>query len=294
MEGPEKRFSIRYEVLRELGRGSYGMVEEVQEQSTGSRYARKRFYFDKRKSREEIEKKVEEEVHIMRNLRHQNIVTLAAFLKESDSWSILIHPVADYDLKKYFEKCVEKEYDEAWTKRINEWFDCLLDALAFTHKHNIKHRDIKPRNILIKENEIYLCDFGLAKDFSGQDSSGSRGPKPEGTLEYRAPELRSDQQRGRSADVFSLGCVFSEMLTVINAESAEDFRKERQEKPFRDCLHEVREWVTKFKNSEHSRFLYWIINRMLQEDPNNRIKAETALDKIRKERRLQMSVRDPD
>lgn len=282
----QERFSVDHSVIQELGKGSYGVVEEVEEQSTGSRYARKRIFFNRGWSREEVEKKVENEVWIMRNLRHQNIVTLAAFFKESNSFSILIHPVADYHLRQYFDICVENDYHESYTRHINPWFGCLLDALAFTHKNNIRHRDIKPTNILIKEKAVFLCDFGLAKDFTGQDSSASRGPRPEGTLEYRAPEVVSDHPRGRLADVFSLGCVFSEMLTTSNNRSPKEYREMRQEKPFRDCLPEVQIWVTQFKHHEHSPLLCNIIKSMLSKSPDQRIEAQKALDDLRTDRRL--------
>ncbi|KAL8729274.1 MAG: hypothetical protein Q9181_005065 [Wetmoreana brouardii] len=279
-------FSVTYVVLRELGRGSYGVVQEVEEQSTRSRYARKRILFDRVGTAEEVEKKVENEVWIMQILRHQNIVTLGAFFKELDGFSIMIHPVADYHLRQFFDICVQNEYHESYTRHINPWFGSLLDALAFTHKHEIRHRDVKPSNILIKNNAVYLCDFGLAKDFTGEDSSASRGPKPEGTPEYRAPEIISDQPRGRPADVFSLGCVFSEMLTVSHGESADEFRGMRQGKPFRDCLPEVRDWVKQFRNRGHSPLLCTIINRMLNESPKERIEAQKALDDLRTDRAL--------
>lgn len=279
-------YNVKYTVRRELGRGSFGSVHEVAEQSTGYCYARKRILFAKVGSQEESKSKVEEEVRIMRNLRHQNIVTLATFTQETDGYSILISPVAEYHLRDYFNICAEKEYDESSTRKFDPWFGCLLDALAFTHKNGIRHRDIKPTNILIKENEVYLCDFGLAKIFTGQDPNDSQGPKPEGTIEYRAPEMVPNRNRGPPADVFSLGCVFSEMLTVRYGQSADDFRKMRREKPFRDCLPEVGDWVKKFRNLGHSPLLCKVINDMLDKTPETRVEAQQALSNVRKDRRL--------
>ena len=282
-------FKMEYNFIQEKGRGSYGVVEEVEEQSTSNRYIRKRILLDRRRgpSREEMIQKVLEEVKIMRNLRHQNIVTLASFSKESThEWSLLIHPVAEYDLKAFFEKCSEEKYHENLTSQINPWFENLLDALACTHKNKIRHRDIKPTNILIKEKAVYLCDFGLARDFSGQQSSASHGSIVEGTPEYRAPENNSDQRRGPLADVFSLGCVFSELLGVKHGKSAADYRTLRG-KPFRECLPTVRDWVDSFRDLEtyHSRILCNVIMSMIQEDPSKRIKSEEALDIFRGERR---------
>ena len=290
-------FEMKYKVIQEKGRGSYGVVEEVEEQSTSNRYIRKRILLDRSRgpSREEMIQKVLEEVKNMRNLRHQNIVTLASFFKESThEWSLLIHPVAEYDLKEFFEKCSEEHYHEDLTSQINPWFENLLDALACTHKNKIRHRDIKPTNILIKEKAVYLCDFGLARDFSGQESSASHGPILEGTPEYRAPEIHSDQRRGPLADVFSLGCVFSELLGVKHGKSAAEYRTSRG-KPFRECLPKVHSWVASVRNLEnqHSRILCDIIMRMIHEDPSKRIKSEKALDNIRSERRMYEDMTKP-
>ncbi len=87
----------------------------------------------------------------------------------------------------------------------------------------VKHRDIKPSNILIKDRQPYLADFGLAKDFSGQDSSISQSTFVEGTPVYFAPENQPRERHGRPADIFALGCVFSEMLTIGNYKSLEDY-----------------------------------------------------------------------
>lgn len=123
-------------------------------------------------------------------------------------------PVADYDLRKFLSRCNKENYSPAPTKQIYPWFGCLLDALAFAHKLKIKHQDIKPSNILIKNKQVYLCDFGLAKDFAGLDTSTSHGHNVQGAFVYRAPEVIPNQKRGRQADVFALGCVYSKMFTV--------------------------------------------------------------------------------
>ena len=268
-------------VERNLGQGSFGIVDEVREQSTGCLYARKRILFDRVGSQEEARLKVEEEVRVLQTLRHPNIVTLATFSKESDGYSIMITPVADFDLGHYFAACTENKYSKPFTRKIKPWFDCLLDALTFTHRNDIKHCDIKPGNILIKESSVYLCDFGLAKDFSGRGSSSSRGSVPEGTPEYRAPELLPGIRRGRLADVFSLGCVFSEMLTVSQGQSAGDFRTMRQGKPFRDCLPEVCEWVGRYDRREENYLLCSLIKDMLCENPIDRPEAQRTLKILR-------------
>ena len=113
-------FKMKYKVIQEKGRGSYGVVEEVEEQSTGNLYIRKRILLDRSRgpSRKKMIQKVHEEVKNMRNLRHKNTVTLASFFKESiHERSLLIYPVAEYGLKDFFEKCSEDHYHEELTSR---------------------------------------------------------------------------------------------------------------------------------------------------------------------------------
>ena len=262
------------------------MVHKVKEKSTGADLVRKRILFSRGLSQEELESKVKNEVWIMRNLHHDNIVTLAGFTQDSFGFSIFVQPVAKYHLKEYFEECLNNKFDESLIRHINPWFGCLLDALAYTHKKEIRHRDIKPTNILIEENTVYLCDFGLAKNFTGQGSSASRGPTPEGTEEYRAPENIMDEPRGRLADVFSLGCVFAEMFTVTHGRSAQDFRNERQPSPFRSCLPKVQDWLLQLRNTGHDYSLCEVILRMLKENPDDRLEAKKALDLVRYHRDL--------
>ena len=110
----------------------------------------------------------------------------------------------------------------------------------------VKQEDIKPSNILIKDYQPCLADSGCAKDFSGLETSTSLDTLTFGTPVYWAPE---PQPRGRSADVFSLGCVFNGMLTVRHERSLEDFQAFRHVQyrnnayAFKENLRKVVGWL---------------------------------------------------
>ena len=100
-------------------------------------------------------------------------------------------------------------------ERIWSSFGCLTRAMAYLHENKIRHKDVKPSNILLSRDGIWITDFGSAKDFTADLTSTSES-RERGTLRYCAPEVSSYEESGRSADIFSLGCVFLEMVVVLS------------------------------------------------------------------------------
>jgi serine/threonine protein kinase len=147
-------------------------------------------------------------------------------------------------------------------------FKCLIAALEVIHANTTKHMDIKPLNILVKQlgrkerkdwdfshYRVYIADFGISRNFSTQDHSQTDSPTPRSPL-YCAPEVFNRDPRGRAADVFSMGCVFLEMATVLCGLRCEDFSEFREtgngdgDESFRMNLNRVETWSNE-KLSQH-------------------------------------------
>lgn len=239
----------RFEHIRDLGRGSYGVVDEVREVTTGSVYARKSIPRNiPGQDSEIIENRVKNEVHIMgKRLRHNHIASVNIYFRDDSFWSMIMLPVADCDLRAFLdERCIAAGYPYDAMRMLDPWFGCLVSALAYAHTEMVKHEDIKPHNILIKGKRVYLTDFGTAKDFSEFEMSTVSDYLEAGTPVYWAPEPKP---WGRPADVFALGCVFSEMLTVRQKRSLDEYRRFRYTRDadfgyaYRSNLPKVRKWL---------------------------------------------------
>ncbi|KAM7199431.1 Protein kinase-like domain containing protein [Rhypophila sp. PSN 637] len=160
-------------------------------------------------------------IHTTRNKRIKNGVKVTVVQEEirKHILGIAMYPPARYNLRELMEH-ISKSNNRGHTQRkearyMHGYFGCLSQAVAYLHKSDvqIRHKDIKPANIVIDENHIpLLTDFGLSKHFEiGKESDGPTAK----TVKYAEPEAVRETRRNMRSDIFPLGCVFLEMATTL-------------------------------------------------------------------------------
>ncbi|KAF1998723.1 kinase-like protein [Amniculicola lignicola CBS 123094] len=127
------------------------------------------------------------EVAHLKELNHSHIVRVIGTYSQGNSLSILLYPVAEYDLQCFLSEISKKEFfdEDPQVASLVTFFGCLSDAVYYIHGHIIKHMDIKPKNILVRPKQpgtvgasfkVYIADFGIARSYCDPEDAETDGP----------------------------------------------------------------------------------------------------------------------
>ncbi|EXX66737.1 kinase-like domain-containing protein [Rhizophagus irregularis DAOM 181602=DAOM 197198] len=114
------------------------------------------------------------------------------------------------DLRKYLKRTANII---TWDQRLNKIYDICL-ALNNIHVHGLIHKDLHPGNIFIDSTFAYIGDFGFCMP-ANEDLSNSTNKNIYGVMPYMAPEILRGKPHTLASDVYSLGVIINEIITVI-------------------------------------------------------------------------------
>ncbi|XP_013784754.1 cyclin-dependent kinase 2-like isoform X1 [Limulus polyphemus] len=195
-----------FQKIEKIGEGTYGVVYKARDKETGKLVALKKIRLETES--EGVPSTAIREIALLKELDHNNVVRLLDVI-HSEKKLYLVFEYLNQDLKKLMDSAPTSGLPLPLVK---SYLWQLLQGIAYCHSHRVLHRDLKPQNLLIdKEGNIKLADFGLARAFGVPLRSYTHEVV---TLWYRAPEiLLGAKFYSTPVDVWSMGCIFAEMLT---------------------------------------------------------------------------------
>ena len=210
----EEEFKLppRYEVIKPLGSGAYGLVVSAKDTKKDIEVAVKKM--ERTFDHVLFAKRTLRELKILRLLHHENIIELKTIINpgqiEDFKEIYAIFELMETDLGSIIKSKQELSLDH-----IQFFMYQILRGMKYCHSAGILHRDLKPRNLLVNSNwDLKIWDFGLSRADIPEFYEWGSMTDYISTRWYRAPELLFGSVYYTGAvDVWSIGWIFAELLT---------------------------------------------------------------------------------
>ena len=256
-----KAFEKDYTFLKTISNGAFGVVKSAIENTTGNEVAVK--IIEKKNASVSEMSKTKQEVNILKQLSHPNVVSYINSIETTSKMYIIIELMYDGTLKNFIDSSSTIEEEKSV-----EIIFYLLQAVNYIHSKNICHHDIKPENIMFKNkndpSSLKLIDFGLSAHCEDK-------PTFCGTLLYMAPEMfdKHISNDGKPVDMWSIGIITAMLLN-------------KGRHPFFEKGESKRKYIQKLKNGyikndNLSEMSNNFIGKLLEPNPRRRYSANVAL-----------------
>lgn len=217
------------------------------------------------------------EVKLLQQLKHPNIINYNISFIERNELFIVLELADGGDLSKLI-RYFQRRQQLLSQKTILKYFSQICSAVSYIHSKRILHRDIKPANIFMTSDGcVKLGDFGLGKFFS-QNTLDAHSIV--GTFYYMSPERICESGYAFSSDIWSLGCVLYELITLhspfsilhTNGGQVAQAHLDNEEQPQRGCLNSRQVPAIDQDNQQHrqqnqnSLNLQWLIEKIVRAD----------------------------
>ncbi|KAG7454593.1 hypothetical protein MATL_G00261450 [Megalops atlanticus] len=252
-----------FEFKEILGTGAFSEVVLAQEKASGKMFAVKCI---PKKALKGKESSIENEIAVLRRIKHENIVALEDIYESSNHLYLIMQLVSGGEL---FDRIVEKGFYTE--KDASTLIRQVLDAVNYLHKMGIVHRDLKPENLLYfnpqDESKIMISDFGLSK----MEGTGDVMSTACGTPGYVAPEVLAQKPYSKAVDCWSIGVIAYILLCGYPP-----FYDENDSKLFEQILKADYEFDSPYWDDISDSAKDFISN-LMEKDPAKRFTCEQAL-----------------
>ncbi len=216
----------RYQLLEQLGEGGSGAVYLAERDDAPGRRVALKVLHPGVAIREKELRRFLREAEIGRALFHPHLVPVLDVDRVGRAWLIAIEYIDGFALSDV----TSGEARLSFSDRVAVAAQ-VADALAYLHEHGIIHRDVKPRNVLVRaaDRHAFLIDLGLARDLT-RDSSLTGTDAIFGTPWYMSPEQLEGRNGsiGPASDVYSLGATIHELFAGVPPFKADTIEGQRR------------------------------------------------------------------
>jgi serine/threonine-protein kinase len=198
----------RYRMIRLLGEGSYGAVYLAEDTRLNRQVAIKEASGGKQEDRQ----RATEEAIVMAALDHPNLVKVLDTFSENSNTYVVMQFIDGHDLMKEAELAVNLGRPLP-TDRVLLWIEQVCSALAYLHKQDIVHRDVKPNNMRLRQDgTVVLIDLGIAK--RGVSTKTGRLQKAFTPMFAPPEQCTPNGSTTYASDVYALGMTMYVLLTA--------------------------------------------------------------------------------